>query len=168
VKIRFCCRKCEATVASGEVELPAAIDCPVCGERASFKRPEPAGGPLERCPACEGPHLFIQKQFPRQLGLAIVVVGAAIFLVLMGLEKILLGFSTLLAVAAVDGVIYRLSPLMTVCYHCSTEYRGVPVHPGHAGYDPKIAFYTAKQAEAGGRALLEDDLGGEGAGERNR
>ena len=155
-------------MASGEVALPASIACPVCGERARFEAPAEANGPLERCPACGGPHLFIQKEFPRQLGLAIVVIGAGVFLILMGLERVLLGFSALLGVAALDGVIYRLSPLMTVCYHCSTEYRGVPVQPGHAGYDPKIAFYTAKQAEAGGRSPHQDDLGGEGAGERTR
>lgn len=168
MRLRFACRKCEATVATSDTTLPASIACPICGETAPFRATEDPESLLERCPACAGSHLFIQKEFPRQLGLAIVVIGAGIFLVLMGLEKIVLGFSALLAVALLDGVIYRLSPLMTVCYHCGTEYRRAPLFPGHAGYDPKIAFYTAKQASAAGEAARGQAIGSDGAERGNR
>lgn len=150
MRLRFACLKCEATIATTELALPAAIACPECGESAEFGAPSAPGAPLVRCLACGGPHLFIQKDFPRRLGLSIVVLGAGLFLLLMGFEWIYLGFGTLFAVALLDVVIYRAAPLMTVCYHCSTEFRGASENPEHGGYDPKIAFYTAKQADSGG------------------
>lgn len=149
MRIRFACGRCEGTVASGDVELPVEIACPRCGQSAAFGTAAGTSGHLERCPACGGPHLFIQKEFPRRVGLAIVTVGAAVFLVLMGFDRIVLGFGALFVVALFDLVIYRASPLMTVCYHCSSEFRRSAVNPRHAGYDPKIGFYAAKKASAG-------------------
>ena len=148
MKLRFACRACGATVRTGEISPPISVQCPECGSQAEFSAPPSPGGLLDRCLACGGRHLFIQKEFPRRLGLAIVVLGAGAFLVFMGFERLVLGFGALAAVALLDIAIYRTAPLMTVCYRCSTEYRRAPVNPEHAGYDPKVAFYTAKQAEA--------------------
>jgi hypothetical protein len=110
----------------------------------------------------------VQKVFPRRLGLAIVVAGAAAFLLLAGMEKIVAGFAVLGGVAALDLLLYQASPLMTVCYHCATEFRGASVNPSHAAFDPKVAFYTAKQVErtaSGDSARGADLLDRSGQGE---
>lgn len=153
MNILFACPGCERTVATGEVALPAVVPCTACPASASFARPSGDGERIERCLACGGPHLFLQKEFPRRLGLGIATVGAVAFLVLMGFERIVLGFSALMGVALIDAIIYRLAPMMTVCYHCQTEFRRGPVNPDHGAYDPKIAFYTAKK----GRLGMESD-----------
>lgn len=145
MRVRFACPRCEETVATGDLTLPADVSCPRCGSPTSFARPSGSEGRIQGCPACGGPHLFLQKEFPRRLGLIIATVGAILFLVFMGLEKIVIGFAVLLGVALIDAIIYRLAPLMTVCYHCQTEFRRAPVSADHGAYDPKIAFYTAKK-----------------------
>ena len=145
MRLRFACRSCEATVATGDVALPVEAACPRCGTKASYAAPADAGGLIDRCPGCGGPHLFLQKEFPRRIGLAIAAVGGVAFLVLMGFDRVVLGFATLLGVALLDTIIYRLAPVMTVCYHCQTEYRRHPMNPKHGAFDPKIAFYTAKK-----------------------
>jgi DNA-directed RNA polymerase subunit RPC12/RpoP len=161
MRLRFACRACEATVATSATVPPVEVACPECGARISFAAPPGGpGAPIERCLTCGGPHLFLQKEFPRRLGLAIAILGAVLFLVLMSLERIYLGFGALLGVALVDALVYRTAKMMTVCYHCQTEYRSHPVNPHHGGYDPKIAFYTAK------KALL--DLSSEGRSARGR
>ncbi len=167
MRLRFACRGCEATIATGEVGLPAEIPCPRCGDRLGFAAPVAGEGQVERCLACGGPHLFLQKEFPRRIGLAIAIAGAALFLVLMGLERIYLGFGALLGVALIDAILYRLAPVMTVCYHCQTEFRRAPVNPRHGAYDPKIAFYTAKQGLPV-RAVAGADSPGDGEIETGR
>jgi len=146
VRLRFACRACEATVATGDLLLPTEVPCPVCGAHAVCAAPSQPGGVIGRCLLCGGAHLFIQKEFPRRLGLAITVAGAVAFLVLMGFERLFLGFGVLLGVALLDSLVYRAAPFMTVCYHCQTEFRRAPLNPEHQAYDPKIAFYTANQA----------------------
>ena len=146
MRLRFACPGCEATVATGEIVLPSSVRCSVCGASVSFAAPVSPGAPIDRCLACGGVHLYVQKEFPRRLGLTIVVLGAATFLVFMGFERVLLGFATLGIVALIDGVVYRAAPLMTVCYHCQTEFRRAAPNPSHKAFDPKIGFYTAKKA----------------------
>ena len=146
MRLRFACRACEATVATAAITPPADVACPDCGSRTFFAAPPGnPDAPIDRCLTCGGPHLFLQKEFPRRLGLGIAILGAGLFLVLMGLERIYLGFAVLLGVALVDALVYRAAKMLTVCYHCRTEYRRHPVNPRHEGYDPKIAFYTAKK-----------------------
>ena len=145
MRLRFACRACEGTVATGDVVLPAEAVCPHCGAKAAFAAPTGEGGAIERCPGCAGPHLFLQKEFPRRIGLGIAAVGGVAFLVLMGFDRVFAGFATLLGVALLDSIIYRLAPVMTVCYHCQTEFRRHPMNPKHGAFDPKIAFYTAKK-----------------------
>jgi len=145
MRLRFACRACESTVATGDVSLPMEAACPRCGSRASFAAPTGEGGVIDRCPGCGGPHLFLQKEFPRLIGLGIAAAGGIAFLVLMGLDRIYLGFGTLLGVALLDSIIYRLAPVMTVCYHCQSEFRRHPMNPKHGAFEPKIAFYTAKK-----------------------
>ena len=139
-------------MATGDVLVPTQVPCGQCGTATAFA-PLDASGHIDRCLRCGGPHLFLQKEFPRRAGLAVAVVGAAAFLILMGWEWIYAGFAVLLGVALLDSVIYAIAPVMTVCYHCQTEFRRAPASPGHGAYDPKIAFYTAKQ----GRPLPASD-----------
>jgi len=145
MRVRFACRACEATVATGDVALPAEAACPRCGAKAAFAAPVGEGGVIDRCPGCAGPHLFLQKEFPRRIGLGIAAAGGVAFMILMGFDYVYSGFATLLGVALLDSIIYRLAPVMTVCYHCQSEFRRHPMNPKHGAFDPKIAFYTAKK-----------------------
>ena len=149
MRIRYACRSCEKTVATRGLELPAELLCPGCGDKAMFAAPASPAEHLDRCPGCAGQHMFVQKEFPRRVGLAIAAAGAILFLILMGFERIYLGFGVLFAVALLDTLIYRAAPLMTVCYHCASEFRRAPTNPKHSAYDPKIAFYTAKKQDRG-------------------
>ena len=77
MRVRFACRACEGTVATGDVVLPAKAEYPRCGAKTAFVAPEGEGGIIDRCPGCGGPHLFLQKEFPRRIGLTI----AALFMI---------------------------------------------------------------------------------------
>ncbi|HEV2295244.1 MAG TPA: hypothetical protein VGR35_15435 [Tepidisphaeraceae bacterium] len=92
--------------------------------------------PLSACPRCGCGELFIRKDFPQKLGIAIVVIAGVTFLVLAASrQRFYLGVLVLLAAVAVDLVLYAIVPKMTVCYRCRSEFRNVPLNPAHGGYE---------------------------------
>ncbi len=91
---------------------------------------------LTQCPRCGCRDLFVRKDFPQRLGLAIVVAAGTAFLVLAASrQRFYLGALVLLAAALVDFALYALVPKMTVCYRCRGEFRDVPINPEHGGYE---------------------------------
>ena len=91
---------------------------------------------LSTCPDCGCRDLFVRKDFPQKLGLAIVVVAALAFLVLAASRHhFYLGVIVLIAAMLIDAVLYWFVPRITVCYKCRREFRDVPVNPEHEGFE---------------------------------
>jgi hypothetical protein len=96
--------------------------------------------PITTCPKCGCRDLFVRKDFPQKLGLAIVVVAAVMFLVLAASrQRFYLGVIVLCVAAAVDAVIYLFVGRVTVCYKCRAEFRDSPVNPEHEGFELAVA-----------------------------
>jgi hypothetical protein len=94
---------------------------------------------LETCPACGCRDLFIRKDFPQKLGLAIVVIAGIAFLVLAASRsRFYLGAIVLIVAATIDALLYVLGPTITVCYRCRKEFRDRPINPEHHGFDLAI------------------------------
>lgn len=92
--------------------------------------------PLTACPACGCRDLFVRKDFPQKLGLTIVAAAAVAFLVLAARPgTFVIGVWVLVGATAADALLYWFVPKVTVCYRCRAEFRGVPVNPGHEGFD---------------------------------
>jgi hypothetical protein len=98
-------------------------------------KPETSGY-FEACPKCGCRDLFVRKDFPQKMGLAIVVVAAGAFLVLAAWRTTFwIGALVLVGAVVVDLALYLFVPKITVCYRCREDFRGVPVNPEHGGYD---------------------------------
>ena len=92
---------------------------------------------MRSCVACGHDTLYIQKDFNRNLGIAIVGVGslAAVFFFSRG--EPLYGMLALIASAGLDFLIYSLVGEVTVCYACHAVYRGLARNPEHGPFDLK-------------------------------
>jgi hypothetical protein len=100
----------------------------------------PTNQPLESCPACGCPDLFIRKDFPQKLGLLVVAAAAITFLVLAANpHTFYLGVWVLLGAAVLDALLYLVVPRITVCYRCRAHFRGAPLNPTHHGFDLSTA-----------------------------
>jgi hypothetical protein len=98
------------------------------------------GQPLNSCPKCGCTDLFVRKDFPQKLGLAIVVVAALTFLALASRPRYFyLGALVLVVAAFVDAIIYLMVGKVTVCYRCRAEFRDVPINSEHEGFELAIA-----------------------------
>jgi hypothetical protein len=95
---------------------------------------------ITACPKCGCTDLFVRKDFPQKLGLAIVVVAAITFLALASRPRyVYLGALVLAAAAVVDAAIYLFVGKVTVCYRCRAELRDVPINPDHEGFELAVA-----------------------------
>jgi hypothetical protein len=133
-ELRFHC-DCKAAhvrvlAAPGE-PWPNQAACPGCarvhtlhGERRTN------GGGLLGCLRCGHPELYTQQDFPRPLGLGIVVVAAVL--------APFTAYASLGVAALLDCALYFLGPSVVVCYVCSAQHRRFPPVPRHPRFDREI------------------------------
>jgi hypothetical protein len=96
---------------------------------------------VERCAACGGRQLYIQRDFNQKVGLGIVVAGAL-------LVPFTPFYSSLFAAAIADAVLYALVPEITVCYRCHAHFRGFERNPEHQAFDLHLAEqYDVRKTE---------------------
>lgn len=87
---------------------------------------------VDRCAACDGAQLYVQRDFNQKAGLAIVVVGAV-------LAPFTPYYSSLVVAALIDAGLYALLPEITICYRCQAHYRGFERNPEHQAFDLHVA-----------------------------
>jgi DNA-directed RNA polymerase subunit RPC12/RpoP len=130
-EIAFVCPRCGGEATSG---LDGEGRCVAC---SASTRLEPSASlrearRVDRCPACSGEQLYVQRDFNQKAGLAIVVLGAV-------LAPFTPFYSSLFVAAAIDAVLYALLPEITVCYRCQAHFRGFERNPAHHAFDLHLA-----------------------------
>ncbi len=147
MRITYACPSCDATVSLGGVETARSLVCPRCGTEvtvpadavtwtnAAGGQAQPGEGiaSLRRCMVCPSTELFVRKDFPQRLGVAIVVVGLAASCVTWAWQMLLPTFAILFGTALVDVVLYLVMPECLTCYRCAARYRGAA--GSHGGFD---------------------------------
>ena len=94
---------------------------------------------VAQCAFCGGHAFFLQKDFDQRLGCLIMAVSLGIAL-FVGWRFGWIWFTpALLASVVVDWIVAAKIKPVTICYRCDAEYRDVPIHPRHKGYDPHVA-----------------------------
>jgi hypothetical protein len=84
---------------------------------------EPAGDKVVACLICDNTELYKKKDFPHWLGLAILAVACAAFVVAHGLYHPVLAWTILGVSALIDGVLYLAVRDVAVCYRCGAQHR---------------------------------------------
>jgi hypothetical protein len=126
MEIEFRCQDCKTVNQQEDVE--SGIVCSSCGKsygEVFDKRESDQRVPF--CVICRCRDLYVQKDFNRKLGVAIVVLGA----ILAPFTKLM----SLLVCAFIDLVLYLALPVITICYKCHTIYRGFEKNPNHEGFN---------------------------------
>jgi hypothetical protein len=140
-EIAFACSHCGEETLAG---LDGRGRCRSCGREtlldlSAALRDERR---VDRCPACSGTQLYVQRDFNQRAGLAIVVLGAV-------LAPFTPFYSSLFAAALLDAALYALLPEITVCYRCQAHFRGFHRNPQHQAFDLHLAEqYDVKAPKA--------------------
>jgi len=132
------CRTCETEVSFLPAEA-GSLTCPSCKKPVTVRLDKSL---LEKhivhhCVACGHDSLYIQKDFNRALGIAIVVAGCLVSVYFLSRSEPLYAMTALAITAAVDYYLYRMVGDVTVCYACHTIYRGFEKNPEHSPFDLK-------------------------------
>ncbi|MEK6799177.1 MAG: hypothetical protein AABZ12_09455 [Planctomycetota bacterium] len=89
---------------------------------------------VDRCAVCGCSELFVRKDFPQGLGLAVVVLfgAAAVYCFTF---SVVWAWAVLASAFLLDFLIYLLIGRVTTCYRCRAEFRKSNQNPEHEGFD---------------------------------
>ncbi len=139
MRARHYCADCLAWREHGAADS-GDFTCEKCGRPYSARcdTARDAEG-VAQCAFCGGHAFFLQKDFDQRLGCLIMAVSLGIAL-FVGWRFGWIWFTpALLASVVVDWIVAAKVKPVTICYRCDAEYRDVPIHPRHKGYDPHVA-----------------------------
>jgi len=135
MKITYACPRCGATNAAEAIESRSSLGCAACGGSVAIPAGFLDGGRICRCAVCPSRDLFVRKDFPQRLGIAIVVAGFAASCVAWGMRELVWTFAILFTTAALDVALYLFMPECLTCYRCAARYRGPGVTERHGPFD---------------------------------
>jgi DNA-directed RNA polymerase subunit RPC12/RpoP len=153
VQIHYSCLQCH-----GGVTLPLDASthdlvCPHCSAQVAVPASAVSDALVHRCVVCPSEELYVRKDFPQRLGVAIVVVGILFSTVAWYYRQVYLTYGIFFATAAIDFVLWLVMGNMLQCYRCQAQYRGVEGLEQHGGFDlethEKHRQQLARLAQAG-------------------
>src|SRR5262245_22174761 len=106
MNVTFACPKCEAANRAELGPTVGEIHCSLCGHSLQLPAGAIEGNSVHRCLACPSTDLFVRKDFPQRLGVAIVTVGLLASCVAWAYSMLYLTFGILFATALVDVALY--------------------------------------------------------------
>jgi len=89
------------------------------------------------CISCGHDTLYVQKDFNRHAGMAIVGLGIAASLYFFARGQPIPAMGALVLTALIDFLAWFLVGEVTVCYSCHAVYRGFKRNPEHEPFDLK-------------------------------
>lgn len=134
----FTCPTCGARVPFPESGAEAVI-CRSCGSRHVWRAESLDGGQLSACPLCGTKEMYVQKDFPHGVGLAVLAAGFTASTLFWLYYHYVHALLVLVGTALVDAVLYLLIGNATVCYRCRAVFRGVQANPEHGPWDIEVA-----------------------------
>lgn len=130
MELTFECPDCKTVGIVPRLEEVTAVSCARCGKTRPIGPSAIVDGELAACGWCATEDLYIQKDFPHVIGLAIVVSGFVVSSIFWYFYNPIPAFLVLLGTAALDVVLYYIVPDVTICYRCLAQHRGPGTNPG--------------------------------------
>ena len=137
--LAYVCDACDAPVGIQLEAGKTGAPCPCCGAVTALA-PDPAAlaaRRVDRCQRCGFDRLYVQKDFNRNIGLAVFVVAALLSIPTWGLS--------LVAATIIDFALYHALGDVTLCYACGAQHRGFGKNPAHGAFDLHIAEQTDRR-----------------------
>lgn len=138
MEVAFRCPSCEKLGRHRIDEETDQFACDHCKQVCHV--PEGAIGErsVSRCVICRGQDLFMRKDFPQRVGVAIVVIGSLASCYAWYRHQVFLTFGILFTTAAIDVLLYLLVRDAVVCYRCGAHYRGCDEWDTHGSFDLEV------------------------------
>jgi len=135
MNVIFRCPACDQPATAEFDKSSPAIPCSRCGAKFPALAGSVTDKQITQCLICPSTELFIRKDFPQVLGVAIVVLAAVVSSVFWYLHMPWWTYGTLFLAAFIDLVLYIFVGNQLQCYRCQAQYRGVPGLENHEPFD---------------------------------
>ncbi len=139
MQIRYHCPtdRCVAIIEYEPIEeCGETMKCPRCHVKHAVSITESmrAKQIVDRCAVCGATEMFVRKDFPQRVGVAVVVVFglAAIYFFR---TSVVIAWLILASAMLFDLIIYWLIGPVTTCYACRAQYRKCELNPVHTGFE---------------------------------
>lgn len=135
MNVTYACPACHQAARGTVSARQSSLECPSCGQLIALPADGFDGENLRRCLVCPSTDLFVRKDFPQRLGVAIVVVGIVASSVAWAYTFVIGTFAILFATALFDVVLYLVVPDALMCYRCGAQYRQAPDISQHGAFN---------------------------------
>lgn len=134
MNITYACPGCHTALRRDFSPATELLDCPHCKYQIAVPRGAVAEGRLHRCLVCPSRDLYVRKDFPQRLGVAVVVAGILGSSIAWAFHLVYWTFGILFATALIDFVLLFLVGNSLMCYRCHAQYRDIDLE-AHAAFD---------------------------------
>ena len=138
MQIVFKCPHCRGTATARFETAPETLTCELCQGVLRTTHGAMEHQRLKRCLACPSQELFVRKDFPQRLGVAVVITGFVLSSIAWYNHWIITTFLILFATALVDVALYVLMGDVVECYQCHAQYRGLGDPSTFGGFDLEV------------------------------
>ncbi len=135
MNVTYACPQCDQAQRQQLEPVDSLLRCTHCGHTIRLPDGAREGGRLARCLVCPSVDLFVRKDFPQRLGVALVAIGIVGSSIAWAYTSIFWTFGILFATALADVVLYALVGDALMCYRCHAEYRQVEGMELHGAFD---------------------------------
>ena len=135
MNVIYACSKCEQPTQAELTPGLTEIACLHCGHKTAIPAGAISEGKVRACVVCPSQDLYLRKNFPQRLGVAIVVLAAVVSSVFWYYRMPMGTYLTLFVAALIDMLVYFLVGNLLQCYRCQSQYREVPGLEDHSAFD---------------------------------
>ena len=135
MRISFACPHCEAAVTLPLDGTTRELTCEACGNSTPVSEGAIQGDHVHCCVICPSEELYVRKDFPQRLGIAIVVLSVILSTITWYYRMIYLTYGIFFAMAAIDFALWFIMGNLLQCYRCQTQYRDITGLESHTGFD---------------------------------
>jgi len=138
VQVVFDCPKCLKSNVVEAGAAVAAVACRHCGWSRPVAEGDVAADSPKACLVCGCTDLWRQKDFPQQMGVAIVGLGIVASTVAVAMMRPMLALGILMAFALADMLLYAVMRDVLACYRCHARYRFVGSTEDHPKFNLEV------------------------------
>ncbi|MCA9231398.1 MAG: hypothetical protein KDA57_12150 [Planctomycetales bacterium] len=138
MNVTYACPACHGGVRADFDAQTRELCCDHCGAKLAVAEDAVEGNRVCRCLVCPSADLFIRKDFPQRVGVALVGVGIVGSSIAWYYSNLTWTFGLLFATALADVLLYSFVGNALMCYRCDSQYRGVAEMEAHGNFDLEI------------------------------
>lgn len=135
MNVTFACPHCDATSRTEFDQQTHQLTCLHCQKQLAVPQGAIEGQRVSRCLVCPSTDLYVRKDFPQRIGVALVAVGIIGSSIAWYHTNLLWTFGILFATALIDVLLYVFVGDALMCYRCNALYRGVEDMDSHGSFD---------------------------------